>query len=216
MPLPPQRQRDLRQRERGLITRSLVIGENAVSKRAMTLRSKLLGLALLVEGAAFILALVLARQWGIALFPLTEHLLRDMLIGTAAAAIPFALFVFTLSEKAEAIPLFGSVRRIMRGEIKTVFASTTLVDICLISLWAGLAEELLFRGVIQAKGGLLAASILFGVLHFVTPAYAFLAMVIGIYIGLLHYFFQSLLIPIQLHAIYDLGALIYLKYFVRE
>jgi membrane protease YdiL (CAAX protease family) len=182
----------------------------------MSLRPKLLGLALLVEGAAFIAALVLARQWGIALFPLTEHLLRDMLIGTAAAAIPFALFVFTLSERAETIPLLGSVRRMVRGEIKAIFASATLVDICLISLWAGLAEELLFRGVIQAKWGLLAASILFGLLHCVTPAYALLAMVIGLYIGLLHHFFQSLLIPIQLHGIYDFGALIYLRYVVRE
>jgi membrane protease YdiL (CAAX protease family) len=183
---------------------------------SMSLRLKLLFLALLVEGVAFILALFLARQWGIALFPLTKHLLRDVLIGTAAAAIPFALFCLTLSEKAEAIPLLGSVRRIMRGEIKAVFASATVVDICLISLWAGLAEELLFRGVIQARWGLLAASILFGVLHFVTPVYALLAMVIGFYIGLVYHFFQSLLIPIQLHAIYDFGALIYLRYVVRE
>jgi uncharacterized protein len=182
----------------------------------MSLRSKLLGLALLVEGVTFIAALVLARQWGLALFPLTEHLLRDMLIGTAAAAIPFALFCFTLSEKAKTLPLLGSIRKMVRGEIKAIFASTTLVDICLISLWAGLAEELLFRGVIQAKWGLLAASILFGVLHFVTPAYALLAMAIGFYIGLLHHFFHSLLIPIQLHAIYDFGALIYLKYFVHD
>jgi membrane protease YdiL (CAAX protease family) len=101
-------------------------------------------------------------------------------------------------------------------EIKAVFASTTVVDICLISIWAGLAEELLFRGVIQARWGLVWASILFGVLHFVTPAYALLAMVIGFYIGLVHHFFQSLLIPIQLHAIYDFGALLYLRYVVRD
>jgi membrane protease YdiL (CAAX protease family) len=194
----------------------LIIGEKAVKKRPMSLRLKLLFLALLVEGAAFILALFLARHWGIALFPLTEHLLRDLLIGTAAAAIPFALFCFTVSDKAEAIPLLGSLRKMVRGEIKAVFASATVLDICLISLWAGLAEELLFRGVIQARWGLIAASVLFGVLHFVTPAYALLAMVIGFYIGLVYHFFQSLLIPIQLHAIYDFGALLYLRYVVRE
>jgi hypothetical protein len=182
----------------------------------MSLRLKLLFLALLVEGAAFVLALFLARQWGIALFPLTKNLLRDLLIGTAAAVIPFTLFCFTLSEKAEGIPLLGSIRKTVGKEIKAVFASTTVVDICMISIWAGLAEELLFRGVIQARWGLLPASILFGVLHFVTPAYALLAMVIGFYIGLLHHFFQSLLIPIQLHAIYDFGALIYLRYVVRD
>jgi membrane protease YdiL (CAAX protease family) len=182
----------------------------------MSLRLKLLFLALLVEGAAFVPALFLARQWGIVLFPLTEHLLRDLLIGTATAVVPFALFCFTLSEKAQQIPLLGSVKRIMRGQIKDVFATATVIDICLISLWAGLAEELLFRGVIQAKWGLVPASILFGVLHFVTPAYALLATVVGFYIGLVHHFLQSLLIPIQLHAIYDFGALLYLRYVVRE
>jgi len=182
----------------------------------MSLRSKLLGLALLVEGLAFVAALILARVWGIALFPLTEHLLRDCLIGTAAAFIPFALFVFSLAEKARRIPLLGSVIKTVRGEIKAIFAQTPVIDICLISLWAGLAEELLFRGVIQAKGGLIVASILFGLLHAVTPAYALLATVIGFYIGLLYHFFQSLLIPIQLHCIYDFAALIYLKYCVRD
>ena len=182
----------------------------------MSLRSKLLLLALLVEGGALIAALVLARIWGIVLFPLTEHILRDMLIGTAAAAIPFALFVFSLSEKARAVPIIRSVRKTISGDIRTLFASTTVVDIFLVSLAAGLAEELLFRGVIQARWGIIAASILFGLVHSVTPAYVLLATVIGFYIGLLYHCFQSLLIPIQLHCIYDFGALIYLRYFVKE
>jgi membrane protease YdiL (CAAX protease family) len=182
----------------------------------MTVRTKILGLALLVEGAAFFIALVLARLWGIPLLPLTEHLLRDILIGTAGAAIPFALFCFSLSEKAKAVPIIRSLRKTITGDIRTLFASTTFIDICLISIVAGLAEELLFRGVIQVKWGILAASILFGLLHSVTPAYIFLATAIGFYIGFLYHIFQSLLIPIQLHCIYDFGALIYLRYFVKE
>jgi membrane protease YdiL (CAAX protease family) len=182
----------------------------------MSLRSKLLGLALLVEGATFIIALVLARIWGIALLPLTEHLMRDCLIGIAGAAIPFALFCFSLSEKARAIPVIGSLGKTITGDIRALFASATFIDICLISLMAGLAEELLFRGVIQAKWGIIAASILFGLLHAVTPAYVILATVVGFYIGLLYHVFQGLLIPIQLHCIYDFGALIYLRYFVKE
>ena len=182
----------------------------------MSLRSKLLGLALLVEGVAFILALVLARMWDIALFPLFDNLLRDCLIGIAGAAIPFALFCFSMSEKARAIPIIRSLRKTITGDIRVLFASTTFIDICLISIVAGVAEELLFRGVIQAKWGIIAASILFGLLHSVTPAYILLATVIGFYIGLLYHMFQSLLIPIQLHCIYDFGALIYLRYFAKE
>ena len=182
----------------------------------MSLRIKMLLLALIVEGGAFIVAVVLARVWGIALFPLTEAPLRDMVIGTAAATVPFLLFIFALSEAGKAIPLLGSVRKIIQERISPLFASATLVDIFLISLGAGIAEELLFRGVIQAKGGIVAASILFGVLHWVTPAYALLATVIGFYIGLVYHFGHSLLIPVQLHCIYDFGALIYLKYVLRQ
>jgi hypothetical protein len=178
----------------------------------MSVRSKLLALALVVEGGALLLALVLARVWGIALFPLTEHLLRDCLIGTASASIPFALFFFSLSERAKAIPILSSLRKTIRGEIRPLFASLTMIDIALISLGAGCAEELLFRGVIQARVGIIAASILFGCIHCVTPAYAVVAAVIGFYIGLLYHVFQGLLIPIVLHCIYDFGALIYLKY----
>jgi membrane protease YdiL (CAAX protease family) len=182
----------------------------------MSLRVKILLLAFFVEGGACIMALVLARVWGIALFPLTEHLLRDIMVGTAAAAMPFILFVFALSERARAIPILGSVRRIIKAHIRPLFASATLLDIGCISLGAGIAEELLFRGVIQVKGGIVIASVLFGVLHWVTPAYALLATIIGFYIGLVYHVGQSLLIPIQLHCIYDFGALIYLKYVVRK
>ena len=182
----------------------------------MSLRSKLVVLAFLVEGVALILALVLARIWSIPLLPLSEHLLRDILIGTAGAALPFVLFIFSLSEKGKKIPIIRSLRTTITGDIRTLFASSTFIDICLISIAAGLAEELLFRGVIQAKWGILAASILFGLLHSVTPVYILLATVIGFYIGLLYHVFQSLLIPIQLHCIYDFGALIYLRYRVKE
>jgi hypothetical protein len=180
------------------------------------MRSKLLGLALVVEGGALLLALVLARVWDIALLPLTEHLLRDCLIGTAAAAIPFALFAFSLSERTKTIPIISSLRKTIRDEIRPLFASLTVIDISLISLWAGFAEELLFRGVIQAKLGIIAASCLFGCMHWVTPAYAIVAAAIGFYIGLLYHIFQGLLIPIQVHCIYDFAALIYLKYLLRE
>jgi len=163
-----------------------------------------------------IVALLLARLLGIALFPLTKNLLYDILLGTCGAVFPLALFVFSISKKAEAIPLLRSVRKTVMTEIRAVFSMTRLIDLCFISLFAGFAEEFLFRGVIQIKLGIVAASIIFGLLHCVTPAYVVLATIIGFYIGILYYLSQSLLIPIQLHFIYDFGALIYLRYFVNE
>ena len=86
----------------------------------------------------------------------------------------------------------------------------------MVSLIAGFAEEILFRGIIQIRFGIVTASILFGLVHFVSPAYLIVTSVMGLYIGCVFYLSGSLLVPIQLHFIYDLGALVYLRYFVKE
>jgi membrane protease YdiL (CAAX protease family) len=179
-------------------------------------RLKLLVLTLLIEGMVFIVALLLARLGGIALFPLSDNVLRDILLGTCAASFPLALLIFSLSKKAEAIPLLRSVRKTVRTEVKAVFSMARLIDICFICICAGFAEELLFRGVIQVKGGIIVASVIFGLLHCITPAYIVMATIIGFYIGIIYYLYHSLLLAIQLHFVYDFGALIYLKYFVNE
>ncbi|MEF9437204.1 MAG: CPBP family intramembrane metalloprotease [Candidatus Mariimomonas ferrooxydans] len=180
------------------------------------LRIKILAIALLIESIALISAFLLARYFDISLFPLTANFFRDILIGTLAAFPPFALFVFSLSEKAEKFPVIGSLKKIMITDIRAIFSNAHFFDLFLISLLAGFAEEILFRGIIQYKFGIIIASILFGLVHFLTPAYALIAVIMGFYIGIFFHVFESLLIPIHLHFIYDLGALIYLKYFVTS
>jgi len=84
----------------------------------------------------------------------------------------------------------------------------------MISFAAGFAEELLFRGVLQARFGIVIASIIFGLVHFISPLYVIITALMGLYIGAFYYFTESLLVPIQMHFIYDLGVLVYLKYVV--
>ena len=105
---------------------------------------------------------------------------------------------------------------IIINDIRAIFSEAKLPDLCFISVCAGVAEELLFRGVIQVKLGIVGGSIIFGLLHFITPAYAIIATIMGLYLGILFQYYDSLLIPIQLHFIYDLGALVYLRYFTRK
>ena len=129
------------------------------------------------------------------------------------ALIPLILFYLLLSEKVNSLPLLGSLRRTIIHDIKAIFSETKLLDLCFISVCAGLGEELLFRGAIQVKFGIVVASVIFGLLHFITPAYCIIATIMGFYLGFLFQYYDSLLIPIQLHFIYDLGALLYLRYF---
>lgn len=176
-------------------------------------RYKLLIITALIEGLALIAALLIARFFGIKLFPLTQNVFRDMVIGTLGAGIPLVLFVLLLSEKVNNTPLLGSLKKTIINDIGVIFSNCRLIDLLFISVFAGFAEEILFRGVIQVKLGITGASIIFGFLHFITPAYWIVATFMGFYLGFLFWYYESLIIPIQLHFVYDLGALLYLKYF---
>ncbi|UCG78716.1 MAG: CPBP family intramembrane metalloprotease [Nitrospirota bacterium] len=175
-------------------------------------RARLLTLAMISEGGAFLLATLLILLLKIDIQPLAGDLKADLLMGTIAALPPLALFVFSLSKYASQLPVIGPLRKTMLTDIRALFSRSTVVDILLISLCAGVAEELLFRGVLQVKLGIIMASVIFGLVHFVTPAYVIVATVMGLYMGVLFIEFDTLLVPIQTHFIYDLGALLYLKY----
>jgi len=91
-------------------------------------------------------------------------------------------------------------------------------DLLILSSIAGLSEELLFRGVIQPwmesswglTAGLIGSNIIFGLAHAVTPLYAVLAALVGIYLGLSMDYGgdRNLLLPIVIHGLYDFLAFI--------
>ncbi len=95
-----------------------------------------------------------------------------------------------------------------------------MLDLFGISVLAGLGEEMLFRGLIQDVFSsslplwmaVALASLLFGMMHAVTPTYAVLAGLMGAYLGWLYLATGNLLGPIVAHAVYDFVALVYLMY----
>ncbi len=88
-----------------------------------------------------------------------------------------------------------------------------------LSLAAGWGEELFFRGLVQ--GGLQPyvgpwvaigiASLVFGLLHYLNWFYALVATLMGVWLGLVFYFAQSLTAAAAAHALYDFWALWYLS-----
>ena len=175
-------------------------------------RQKILHLAILFEGGVFVIAVVLAGFLKLDLMPDSDNYLKDVFYGTALAIPPFGLFLLSLSRRADRFPLFGSLKKMVIHDIRQFFAQSKVIDLILISLVAGIGEEALFRGVIQQKFGLVTASIVFGLAHCISPAYVIVTVIMGLYIGLIYQASQSLLVPVQLHFIYDLAALLYLRY----
>lgn len=179
-------------------------------------RDKILIMVFFTEGIVLVIALLLAKYFEISLSPISNDYSRDFILGASLASIPLIFFVFVLSKTAEKISFLKTLKLTLVKDIKAMFDDLTITDTVIISCIAGIAEELLFRGVIQAKLGIPAASIIFGLLHFITPTYFIIATLMGFYIGIMYEVHESLLIPIQLHFVYDLGALIYLKYFTSD
>ncbi|MCS7337669.1 MAG: CPBP family intramembrane metalloprotease [Verrucomicrobiae bacterium] len=139
----------------------------------------------------------------------------DALIGAGAIAPMLVLFALVLS--ASTGP-FAEIRIFLDTVVRTAFGAWTVPMIACVSILAGIAEEVLFRGVAQAGiasglgqiPGLLIASALFGACHAVNRPYALVAGVIGLYLGALFILTGNLLAPIVTHALYDFAALLYL------
>ncbi len=174
-----------------------------------------MALAFLFEGGALFIAVILANYLGIGLLPLSHDPVRDVAIGFSGTILPFVFFLFSVSPKADRIPMLGSLKKIVLKEVGAIFRNSSINDLIVISLLAGIGEEFLFRGVIQVKFGIVFASILFGLLHFVSPAYAIVTTVMGFYLGVIFQKSGGLLAPVIIHFLYDLAALVYLRYFVK-
>ncbi len=172
-------------------------------------------LGCLVESALLVIALVLGRLFGLS--PLAELHWRglDMAIGCLGSFPLFAAFLWMLSSPAE--PLV-QIRRFMTTNVQPFFDSWSWWQLGAISLVAGLAEECLFRGLIQAAlvpslgpaAAILIAAGLFGTVHLITWTYGVAAAGLGAYLGGLFWLGNNLLIPITTHAVYDFIALVYL------
>ena len=95
--------------------------------------------------------------------------------------------------------------RALREEFRDVLGPLGSEDILALSLLSAFGEEFLFRGVLHPRLGLWPTALLFGLLHFpyhraLLPWTAF-ALALGVGLGLMTDFFQSLWPAISLHFI---------------
>jgi membrane protease YdiL (CAAX protease family) len=110
------------------------------------------------------------------------------------------------------------IKQFSQEIVGPLFASCTVLDLAALSLLAGFGEETLFRGFLQSAfaewvhpwGGLVLASLLFGLLHPITPTYFLLASLIGAYLGSVWLISENLLVVILAHALYDFVVLVVL------
>ena len=106
-----------------------------------------------------------------------------------------------------------------------IVARVTIAELVVVSLFAGIGEELLFRGFLQSwLGGhglllaLILPNVLFGLLHWISPGYAVCTFCVGLYFSCLLHFADSVNLPALMiaHSLYDLVVLLCLRREVRQ
>lgn len=175
--------------------------------------------AVAFEGALAILAVALG--WLIGRPPLESFhwVPSDVALALGAALVPLAVLIPCILYP---IGPFGELLRVVEETLVPLFAECTVFDLAIISVLAGLGEEMLFRPIVQqslaelvggAAGpwvGLVGAAVLFAAAHWITTTYAVLAGLIGLYLGWIWMATDNLLVPTVTHAAYDFVVLVYL------
>lgn len=109
--------------------------------------------------------------------------------------------------------------------VMPLIENLSLGEFLLLALFAGVGEELVFRGLVQTwleewlpdamPGGpvvvsIIIAGVCFGACHWINDQYAWMAAIVGMYLGAEFVLVDHLLAPIVTHACYDFFALWYL------
>lgn len=185
-----------------------------------------MALALLVEGGLG--AAALAVGWLVGFWPAigmgwtappAGEQLRAIGWGLAATA-PLVATLLVMDRFP--LPQLQRVKDIAAQATRQIFPNPRWWQLAVVSLAAGVGEELIFRGLLQAgvaqligspQGLWIAlgiASVVFGAFHWLDATYALLATLAGLYFGGLLLATGNLWTPIVAHAAYDFVALSYL------
>lgn len=184
--------------------------------------------AALFEASLVFLAVLLG--WMLDQSPLQTLRVNPFSIQLGILAVLPLLGLLLACERVQWRPV-QDVRGVLDDLIVPMFKTWSWVELAGISFLAGVGEELLFRGVLQAAMAewtgdflphspagkmvgdwiaLAGVAILFGMLHAVNAAYAVLATLMGLYLGWLWIVTGNLAVPIVAHGVYDFLALAYL------
>ncbi|MGR9088455.1 MAG: CPBP family intramembrane glutamic endopeptidase [Gammaproteobacteria bacterium] len=168
---------------------------------------------------ASLVAVAIVLGWLAGLGPFDHLYFSEMAILTGLLGTIPLLLMFIAMSRLE-LGSFRQIRQLLLDTLGPHLHHYHWTDLFVLASIAGISEEVLFRGVIQPwmeelwgyRAGLFGSNIIFGLVHAVTPLYAVLAFLVGIYLGLfLDYGGErNLLVPVIIHGLYDFLAFVLL------
>src|SRR4051794_27991864 len=176
-------------------------------------------MAVIVEGAIALIALLLAWFLHLPLRDMIPHSGRPMLeaIGRGLiATLPMLVLFWWLVHSN--LASLRKLREQVEWLVREMFPEGDLGQFAMVAALAGVGEELLFRGVVQMKLsiwttpliGLVISSLLFGLAHALSKVYLVFAIAVGAFFGWMVLRYNDLVGPMVAHGVYDFVALSYL------
>lgn len=175
--------------------------------------------ALLFQGA--IVPVALLGLWWFALPVRLDGLapLQSLILGSLGGLLTYALLL-ALTRLESALP--EAFQSDMQRHVRDLYRfarSRSWLTLVALAVLAGLGEELLFRALIQGALAeylslplaVVLASVVFGLLHCLSPVYFLVATLLGVLLGAVYVWSGSLLLVIVWHTVYDLMALFCLR-----
>ena len=190
-----------------------------MAEKALKHRKRTILLAsVLLEGLLIVVTLVWARKSHHVLF--TSFAAKDALLGLLATIPLFLINWIFFGDHAKHIRFLKKCYEFKINYVRPLASELDVKSAFIVSLFAGVGEELFFRGLVQTVAGVFVASVLFSLLHFGTAVkkqvlVALIYIAIGFYFSLLLNWSGSLIVPIVAHVTYDFVALLYMRYFFR-
>lgn len=131
----------------------------------------------------------------------------------AGAVLGIAIYAISYFLSTSSWLVSSSIRDLLHT-LHILFQNLSWLQIVILSLLAGIGEELLIRGVLQSwlvsvTGpwvGIVTASLIFGLLHYMTKVYVVLTFALGMLFGLAFHFSDSILLVMIAHTVYDIFA----------
>ena len=202
--------------ERPSPSASLGPSSSTAKAQPVAARRQIMKLAIAIEGSLILLAVAFA--WLLDADLVTGIRLQPLSLGIGLAASLPMFAVLPLIARSE-FRMLARIREVMDEHLLPWLSPCRLVDLAVLASLAGIAEELLFRAFLQAAigdwlgpvWGLAIASVIFGLVHWITPGYVLLACMAGFYLGGVWLATDGDTLAVMLaHGSYDFGALLIL------
>lgn len=180
-------------------------------------------MATVFEGGLLLLAFVLG--WAVDIDPIARLTFDPLSLGWGVLGL-LPLYIPYTSIPHEGAGWLSELKRLTTRLLGEWLQGCRRIDLFYVACLAGIAEEIFFRGLLQTwmeqhwdtPWALVASNLVFALVHWITPGYALLAGIAGLYLGLSLYLTPepNLLTPIIIHALYDYLALLGLLRYIRS